>query len=180
MQYRRHNFNQNFLNATSTDTDVAWEILVNEVNELSIDQPSKIIAVLRKNNIKVADNTSAKTLSLTVFDKIYTNPALQKDILDLVAIRHTDPYVNADGLTTGPTTASADIIAATDSLIKDTTGLTKTQVKKLVTDDIKSKLDQKGIKAGINPLKILFFVGLVSAVAFTIYKIVKKQPILPA
>lgn len=97
MQFQKHNFAHNFLNAVETDKPVAWDILSNEINELILDHPKAVIAALTQAEVKTFQNPSAKDLLLAVHDNFYTNEKLRRHVLTLIGKRHTDPHFNADG-----------------------------------------------------------------------------------
>lgn len=97
MQFQKHNFAHNFLNAAATDKPVAWDILVNEINEIILDMPAGVKDALTSSGIKVAANANASDLLSSVHDGFYVNDQLRNKILKLIAKRHTNPQYNADG-----------------------------------------------------------------------------------
>lgn len=97
MQFQKHNFAHNFLNAVETDKSVAWDVLSNEVNELILDHPKAINQALVQAGIGIHSNPSAKDYLDSIHDHFYTNEKLQRNVLRLIAKRHTDPHFSADG-----------------------------------------------------------------------------------
>lgn len=96
-QFQKHNFAHNFLNAVETDKMVAWDVLVNEVNELILDHPQAVRAALEQSGIKIQEKPTARQLLDAVHGGIYENDKLRPRIMRLIAKRHTDPHFSADG-----------------------------------------------------------------------------------
>jgi hypothetical protein len=174
MQYRKHNFYHNFTTAVGCDKETAWEILVNEINELVVDQPSKVIAILKTSGVSVSSNPSASKLTSTVIDQIYTNKQLRTQLVSLITQRHKDPYVNAGGSVYEKSAVDAsEVLATANTLIDDKQpDLTKAAVQKMASNDLRSKQAQKGLKVGVNPVKFLFGLAVVSGVLYLGYKFV--------
>lgn len=97
MQYQRHNFAHNFLNAVGADRLAAWDILVNEINEIVLEYPKETEKVIRDNGMRLHSNPSPRDLVDVVHEGIYVNEPLRKAILKIIAKRHSDPYYAADG-----------------------------------------------------------------------------------
>jgi hypothetical protein len=97
MNYARHNFTHNFLNAVAVDTMAAWDILVNEINEIVLDYPKDVEKAIRDSSMRIHNNPSPKDMVDVIHDGIYENKELQKRITKLIAKRHTDPHYAADG-----------------------------------------------------------------------------------
>ena len=97
MNYSRHNFQHNFLNAVAVDTMAAWDILVNEINEIVLDYPKDVEKAIRDSSMRIHNNPSPKDMVDVIHDGIYVNKDLQSRITKLIAKRHTDPHYAADG-----------------------------------------------------------------------------------
>jgi hypothetical protein len=96
MQFQKHNFAHNFLNAVETDKPVAWDILVNEINEIILDMPADVKAALTSSGIKVPGNPNSSDLLELVHEGIYENEKLHKEILKVIAKRHKNSHFNAN------------------------------------------------------------------------------------
>jgi hypothetical protein len=97
MIFQRHNFKHNFLNAVETDGDLALEVVVNEINELVLDYPKRVVEALQKSGVRVPNKPVAKDLAVLINEQLTTNQTLRNELSNLILTRHQDPYINADG-----------------------------------------------------------------------------------
>lgn len=200
MQYPRHNFAHNFLNAVATDKVAAWDILVNEINEIVLEYPQDVNKAIKDNNLRIHSNPSPKDMVDVIHDGIYSNEGLRKALLKLIAKRHADPNYAADG---GPYDKILDsnidgdllnddgelINAAGDGMKKlvETKGTDteiaadKKESKKLMSDNLAAKESQKGLPVsrtkGTLPkwAKVGIAVAVVGLVSWGIYAAYKAN-----
>ena len=97
MQYQKHNFAVNFLNAIETDHELAWDILVNEVNEIILEYPQDVEKAVRDAGLRLHSNPSPKDLVDVIHEGIYVNEDLRKNILKIISFRQADPHFSATG-----------------------------------------------------------------------------------
>lgn len=97
MQYQRHNFAGNFLNAVETDKPGAWDILINEINEIILEHPKEVHGAIVRAGLKLPPKATAKDKLDVIHDNIYSNEGLRNSLLRLVAHRHKDDMFSADG-----------------------------------------------------------------------------------
>jgi hypothetical protein len=172
MQYSKHNFYHNFITSATADQKMAWEMLANEINELALDQPSKVIEMLNANGIKVSSNTGTTKLATSLLEGVYTNKTVVIDLTKLIKQRHNDPYINAGGGVYEKSDASADeIIKNINTILSGKDVLTKEETKKILLIDLKSKLSQRGVKVGISPIKFIVTVAAISGLCYLGYKL---------
>lgn len=119
MQYQRHNFAHNFLNAVETDKRTAWDILVNELNEVILDFPKEVEQAIVKAGYRLPSKASAKDKLDLIHDHIYRDENLRKSLLRIVAKRHTDPHLNADGGDYDQVIENPDFNMAGDAISQD-------------------------------------------------------------
>ncbi len=174
MQYRKHNVYKNLIAASTMDVDMAWEILVNEINELALDQPTKLTAAITASGLKTNTRPTAKSLSVLVLNNIYTNKALRKNLVAAIAQRHKDPFVNADGGDVGDENA---LLKAVDDTVADKETLKPADIKKMLLEDLTAKQKQKGLSTGITPIKFLFGAAVVTGIIYLGYKVLYKKSI---
>lgn len=172
MQYKRHNFYQNFLNAGKSDIGAAWDMLTNEIAELAVDQPSKLIEALRTAKVQISDNASAKSLCVLAIDNLYKNTAFKTELVKQIAIRHKDPNVSGSRVAiTGKQQNELAVIV--DNIIKDETGqVPAATAKKLVLTNLASKQQARGIKP-TSPLKVLAVLSLITGAIYLGHKYLK-------
>lgn len=202
MQYQRHNFAHNFLNAVGTDKVAAWDILVNEINEIVLEYPKEVETVIRNSNMRLHSNPSPKDMVDVIHDGIYVNKDLRKKLVKLIAKRHADPHYAADGgpydkvLENPDLNSDGDLLnedgelinfvnEATDKLFSDAGGeAEKKETKKLMTDNLAEKEKQKSLPVSSSKIvwsnnkKIAVTLGVIAAIgliSFIVYKTNKPK-----
>ncbi len=193
MIYQRHSFKHNFLNAVETDSDLALDVIINEINELVLDNPKQVIAILHKNGIRVPKKPTAKDLAVLINEFVTTSEPLRKDLGMLITERHSSPYVNADGgkmdldfAATGPDATKAPEsrislgIGKTFGVIENNFD-TKVDVpgtKKLMIENLEFKMAQKGItdakRSKVMKIVVISIVSVV-VIAGVVYLIKKSK-----
>ncbi len=163
MEYRRANYSHNFLNAIETDHMAAWDMFINEVNELLVNNKPAMVKAIRDSGLRIHENDSLKVLSDLIHDKIYTTPELRENINKLIFSRHNDQFVSAQG---GPhdkvynnaagdaaveTSASdAAQVAAVNDATEKLVGVKPNDNNLIVTKDVAKKLADENLQNKIN------------------------------
>lgn len=201
MEYRRANYAHNFLNAIDTDHLAAWDMFVNELNELLVNNKEAVTKVIRDSGLRVHANDSLKVMSDLIHDKLYTMPALRENLNKLILARHKNQDISAEGGThdklysnasgdvsvtdAGNTTQVSAINEATEKLVgvkENENGLSipKNTVKALADENLKNKMDYAGVSDGLKifsrrNVKIGLIVLAAAVAVWGIYKITKKN-----
>lgn len=160
MQYSRHNIAHNLPNAIKYDKKMAWQMMANEINELAIDEPIKLTGALNQVKVNVGTNPSASKLSTLTYQTLVKNKDFVPIFAKLVAIRHTNDFVNAGGGVYDKANASTlEILNDINTLIEDKT-VSDAEKTKIIEKDLKAKYIAKGIKQNVSIGKVIF-VGFV-------------------
>ncbi len=203
MEFKRANYAHNFLNAVETDHMAAWDMFVNELNELLVTNKPAVTQAIRDSGLRIHTNDSLKVMSDLIHDKIYTTPELRTNLNKLIFARHKDESISAEGgekdviysNATGEIVAgtnaedSAQVQAvneATEKLVgaKPNTNelsLPKETVKELADENLKNKMEYAGTTEGVKKfltprhLKIGAAVLVGAIVIYGIYKIYKRS-----
>jgi hypothetical protein len=203
MQYQRHNFSHNFLNAVETDHVAAWDILINEINEIVLEFPKETEKAIRDNGMRLHSGPSPRDLVDVIHEGIYVNDKLRNDLLKLIAKRHTDPYYSAnggefdkilmDGEVKKDLNIDGDLLNDDGELInfifggaKKLVGNIKDRVgnKKQATDSLSAKEKQRNLavsksKSQISTNKIIGIsvavIAGISLIGFIIYRVNKSK-----
>ncbi len=201
MEYRRANYAHNFLNAIDTDHLAAWDMFVNELNELLVNNKAAVTKAIRDSGLRVHANDSLKVMSDLIHDKLYTTPALRTNLNKLILARHKSQDISAEGGTHDKlySNAAGDVSAtdasnstqvsaineATEKLVgvkENENGLSvpKDTVKALADENLKNKMDYAGVSDGLKifsrrNITIGLIVLAVGVTVWGIYKITKKN-----
>ncbi len=97
MQCRKHNFSHNFLSAVGSNKLAAWDILVNEINEVILEFPKETTKAIRDSGLRIHDNPSPKDMVEVIHEGIYVNGELRTKLLKLISKRQANPHYSADG-----------------------------------------------------------------------------------
>lgn len=173
MHYQRHSFKHNFLNAVETDSDLALDIIVNEINELVLDQPKDVISLLKASSVRVPNSPAAKDLAVLMNEQLTVNENLRNGLAELITKRHENQFVNADGGSMDFDFASPDTEKTKPQKTRISVGIAKTfgvvenihdvkvnvpGTKKVILENLDEKMAQKGMTTSNQ--KILKIVGL--------------------
>lgn len=200
MHYRRANYAHNFLNAIDTDHVAAWEMFINELNELLVNNRAAVVQAIRDSGLRVHTNESLKVMSDLIHDKMYTMPELRANLNKLILARHKDEMISAEGGTHDKLYSNAEgdvsatkpedpeqvaaISEATEKLVgakenDNSLSVPKDTVKAMADENLKNKMDYAGISdRKIFTRKNLLIGGIVIAAVITIwgiYKITKRD-----
>ncbi len=201
MEYRRANYAHNFLNAVDTDHMAAWDMFVNELNELLVNDKAAVTKAIRDSGLRIHTNDSLKVMSDLIHDKLYTTPALRSNLNKLILSRHKNAEISAEGGSHDKlySNAAGDVSAtdsdnteqvgaineATEKLVgvkPNTNGLkvSKDTAKGLADENLKNKMDYAGISDGLKVfsrrnVKIGLIVLAAAVAVWGIYKITKKN-----
>jgi hypothetical protein len=199
MQIRRSNYAHNFLNAIDTDHMAAWDMFVNEINELLINDKQSVIQAIRAAEVRVHDKDSLKVISDLIHDKIYAMPILRKNLNKLILSRHKNQnvsaeagthdklYSNANGNVSSTNVEDNDQVSAinqaTNKLVLpnenvNSLSVSKETVKSLAAENLKNKIEYAGINEGKvfsrQNIKIGLIVLSAAVLIYAAYKISKK------
>ena len=201
MQYRKANFAHNFLNAIDTDHLAAWDMFVNELNELLVNNKAAVLEAIRNSGLRVHTNDSLKVMSDLIHDKLYSTPLLRQNLNKLILARHKNQEISSEGGSHDKlySNASGDVSStdvdnvsqvaaineATEKLVgvkENTNGLKvpKETVKTLADENLKNKMEYAGLNEGLKifsrrNMKIGLIVIAASLAIYGIYKITKNK-----
>lgn len=195
MQYAKHNFKKNFLNANgSKDSEATKDILLNELADLIAHSPNEVAEALRKSNVKLSDKPSARQLANAVIDNLATNKELIKHLAVLIAQKNKEVYANDTGpfgeaqapidTVKGPTSSNTKVSGDTVTSVANALGnifgfFSKRQENKAAQEAYKKQLlmnlQTRGVKTAM-PLgaKIAIGVAIAALLGTTIFIIVKS------
>lgn len=201
MEYRRANYAHNFLNAIDTDHLAAWDMFVNELNELLVNNKAAVTKAIRDSGLRIHTNDSLKVMSDLIHDKLYTTPALRTNLNKLILARHKNQEISSEGGSHDKlySNAAGDVSAtdadnstqvgaineATEKLVgvkENENGLSvpKDTVKALADENLKNKMEYAGVSDGLKifsrrNVKIGLIVLAAAVAVWGIYKITKKN-----
>lgn len=199
MEYKRANYSHNFLNAVETDHRAAWNMFVNELNELLVNHTAAVIDVARSCGLRVHDSSPLLEISDLIHEKIRETPELRTALNKLIMARHKDQLISAEGgkFDTVYNNAAGDaakgtndqdpaqveaVNEATEKLVgakpnQNELQMDKEEAKKIGTDNLKSKMKYLGLsgkKIFTRPVKIGLAVVASGLLIWGLYRILKR------
>ncbi len=190
MQYRKHNFAYNFMNAQAVDVSDAWEILLGEINELVLSDVyrAESIQKLKDAKVNVPADISDKNLTVLIFDTIWDNVQFRAAIITSMIAMHQTPYTGAeigvyDQIIPGektPQSALNKLIATEDP------DVTRDSLRKQLTKDMVDKKSMRDLSVNfIDRIKSAGFLKVTGAVlgltalSWATYCLITDKPLIP-